>query len=664
MMDDLLKQAITAFEAGNFNACELALEEVLKAEPKHLSALQIYGLVKASQGQHQAAASLLQQAVQLDPQDAGLQFNLAKALSESDQEQAALAHHELATQLTPFNAAAWLNFGISLFKLGNYEDALSCYQKALAIQDSNAVAWFNQGLALKALGRNEAALNAYGRAIQIKPDYFEAWLNTAILFTQLHYEDKALIAYEKALAIKPNYDYLFAMPFNLKMTMGNWIGYEAALAAILNKAGVGEKAITPFGVLAISSNPELQLAVAKQYTQKRAKADLALPAIVKRQRSQKIRLAYYSADFRNHAVTQLIAGLFENHNKVQFEVIAFSFGQDNNAEVFQRINQSLDQLVDIQGKSDLEVANLSREMGIDIAVDLMGLVQDSRPGLLAYRAAPIQVNYLGYPGTMGADYIDYIIADHTLIPEDCRQYYSEKIAYLPFSYQANDNKKQIAEKKASRTELALPEQGFVFCCFNNNYKITPSTFDSWMRILGQVEGSVLWLLEDNRFIAQNLRLEAIKRNIKPERLIFAPRLSLAEHLARHRAADLFLDTLPYNAHTTASDALWAGLPVLTCMNASFASRVAASLLNAIGLPELITTNTQEYESLAIALASDSNRLGQLKEKLAKQRLTAPLFNTSLFTQQIEGAYIQMMKRYWDDLPIDHILFESSVKMPE
>ncbi|MBJ7503459.1 MAG: tetratricopeptide repeat protein, partial [Polynucleobacter sp.] len=596
------------------------------------------------------------------PQDAGLQFNLAKALSESDQEQAALAHHELATQLTPFNAAAWLNFGISLFKLGNYEDAISCYQKALAIQDSNAVAWFNQGLALKALGRNEAALNTYGRAIQIKPDYFEAWLNTAILFTQLHYEDKALIAYEKALAIKPNYDYLFAMPFNLKMTMGNWIGYEAALAAILNKAGVGEKAITPFGVLAISSNPELQLAVAKQYTQKRAKADLALPAIAKRQRSQKIRLAYYSADFRNHAVTQLIAGLFENHNKAQFEVIAFSFGQDNNAEVFQRINQSLDQLVDIQGMSDLEVAKLSREMEIDIAVDLMGLVQDSRPGLLAYRAAPIQVNYLGYPGTMGADYIDYIIADHTLIPADCRQYYAEKIAYLPFSYQANDNKKQIAEKTASRTELGLPEQGFVFCCFNNNYKITPPIFDSWMRILGQVEGSVLWLLEDNRFIAQNLRLEAIKRNIKPERLIFAPRLSLAEHLARHRAADLFLDTLPYNAHTTASDALWTGLPVLTCMNASFASRVAASLLNAIGLPELITANTQDYEALAIALATDSVRLQQLREKLVAQRLTAPLFNTPLFAQQIEATYIQMMERYWGDLPIDHILFQLPVKI--
>jgi len=444
------------------------------------------------------------------------------------------------------------------------------------------------------------------------------------------------------------------MPFNLKMSMGKWIGYDATLAAILNKLSVGEKVITPFGVLAISSDPELQLAVAKQYTQKRAKAELALPAIVKRKRNKKIRLGYYSADFRNHAVTQLIAGLFENHDKAQFEVIAFSFGQDNNAEVFQRINQALDQLVDIQGLSDLEVAKLSREMEIDIAVDLMGLVQDSRPGLLAYRAAPIQVNYLGYPGTMGADYIDYIIADHTLIPEDCRQYYSEKIAYLPFSYQANDNKKQIAEKKASRPELGLPEQGFVFCCFNNNYKINPPIFDSWMRILGQVEGSVLWLLEDNRFIAQNLRLEAIKRNIKPERLIFAPRLSLAEHLARHQAADLFLDTLPYNAHTTASDALWAGLPVLTCVNAAFASRVAASLLKAIGLPELITTNTEEYESLAIALANDSARLQQLREKLAEQRLSAPLFNTPLFAQQIEAAYQQMMERYWDDLPIDHI----------
>jgi predicted O-linked N-acetylglucosamine transferase (SPINDLY family) len=305
----------------------------------------------------------------------------------------------------------------------------------------------------------------------------------------------------------------------------------------------------------------------------------------------------------------------------------------------------------------MEIAQLSRELGIDIAVDLKGFTQDSRTGIFAHRAVPIQVSYLGYPGTMGAEYMDYIVADKILIPEEAQQAYSEKIAYLPNSYQVNDRKRTISDKQCTRQELGLPEKGFVFCCFNNNFKILPATYAGWMRILKAVEGSVLWLFQDNAWAVESLKQEATNHGVDPSRLVFAERMPLPEHLARHRQADLFLDTFPYNAHTTTSDALWAGLPVLTLMGNSFASRVAASLLNAIGLPELITNSQEEYESLAIALASNPEKLAALKQKLVNNRLTTPLFDTPQFTKDLEQAYVQMYERYQADQLPEHLFAE-------
>ena len=349
-----------------------------------------------------------------------------------------------------------------------------------------------------------------------------------------------------------------------------------------------------------------------------------------------------------------MAELFERHDKTKFELTAFSFGPDQNDEMRQRVSKAFDRFIDVRMKTDEEVARLSRDLGIDIAVDLKGVTQDCRTGIFSYRAAPIQVSYLGYPGTMGAEYIDYLIADKTLIPIESQQHYSEKIVYLPYSYQVNDAQRKISDKVFTRSELGLPESWFVFCCFNNNYKITPNTFDLWMKILGQVTGSVLWLFEDNPTAAKNLRLEAQKRGMDPSRLVFAKRMNLPEHLARHKVADLFLDTLPCNAHTTASDALWAGLPVLTQAGESFASRVAASLLNAIELPELVTYTPEAYVALAIDLATHPAKLQELKSKLAANRLTTPLFDTALFTQHIEAAYTLMFERYQADLMPDHI----------
>jgi predicted O-linked N-acetylglucosamine transferase (SPINDLY family) len=365
-------------------------------------------------------------------------------------------------------------------------------------------------------------------------------------------------------------------------------------------------------------------------------------------------VGYFSADFFEHATSFLMAEMFEKHDKTRFELMAFSFGPPTQDEMHKRLTRAFDTFVDVRDQSDDRIAVLAKEMEIDIAVDLKGYTAGSRPGIFARRAAPIQVNYLGYPGTMGADFMDYLLADPTLIPISEQVHYTEKIAYLPDTYQPNDTRRRISGRQFTRTEAGLPDVGFVFCCFNNSFKIMPDTFECWMRILRQVEGGVLWLLEDNSAAAENLKREATSRGIDPNRLVFAKRVAPDEHLARHRLADLFLDTLPCNAHTTASDALWSGLPVLTQLGQTFAGRVAASLLTAIDLPELITANSTDYETLAVQLASDPSNLARIRQKLAQNRSSKPLFDIERFTRNIEAAYSGMIKRHRAGLHPDHL----------
>jgi predicted O-linked N-acetylglucosamine transferase (SPINDLY family) len=364
-------------------------------------------------------------------------------------------------------------------------------------------------------------------------------------------------------------------------------------------------------------------------------------------------LGYFSADFGNHAVSYLTAGLFEMHDHEQFEVLAFSLKSRKNDFFLDRIQNSFDQFIDVTNRSDQEIAQLSRELNIDIAIDLGGFTTGSRTGIFAYRAAPIQLSYIGYLGTMAAPYFDYLIADKTIIPPELQSHYTEQIIYLP-SYQSNDRKRIVSEKIFTRQELGLPETGFVFACFNNSYKILPATFDGWMRILQKVNGSVLFIYADNHWVEENLKNEAHARGVDPQRLIFGKRIPLDQYMARYRSCDLFLDTTPYNAGTTASDALWVGLPVLTLIGESFASRVAASLLKAIDLPELITNTQEQYEARAIEFALNPDKLTAIKQKLANNRLTTPLFDTPLFTKHLEAAYTKIMERYWADLPPVHI----------
>ncbi len=377
-------------------------------------------------------------------------------------------------------------------------------------------------------------------------------------------------------------------------------------------------------------------------------------AFATRTRRERIRVGYFSADFFEHATSRLMVDLFERHDRSRFEFTAFSFGPDTGDALQRRVAAAFERYLDVRGTADDEVARRARELGLDIAVDLKGLTQDCRPGIFASRAAPVQASFVGYPGTMGADFIDYVIADATLVPPGAEADYVEKIAYLPDSYQPNDSTCPFPEGAFPREELGLPAAGFVFCCFNDNYKILPAVFACWMRVLGRVEGSVLWLLEDNETAARNLRAEAARAGLDPGRLVFAPRRPLQEHLRRHLSAGLFLDTAPYNAHTTASDALWAGLPVLTCPGETFASRVAASLLTAVGLPELIARTPQEYEDLAVALATDPGRLAALRSRLEAGRRTAPLFDTPRFARHLEALYEAMHEQHLAGLAPDHL----------
>lgn len=410
---------------------------------------------------------------------------------------------------------------------------------------------------------------------------------------------------------------------------------------------------TPFSFLALSSSLLLQRKAAEIWIKANYPEDKELGIIPKRTRKEKIRLGYFSMDFRNHPVSLLAAGLFEAHNRDKFEVFAFSYGPNIRDEMRTRLEGAFDKFIDVRDKSSKEIAHLARLMEIDIAIDLAGLTGEARTDIFALRAAPLQVNYLGYAGTMAARYIDYLIADKQVIPEKNKAQYAEKIVYLP-SFQANDRKRTISDRVFTRDELGLPQAGFVYCCLVNSYKIAPDTFDGWMRIMKRVEGSVLFLRADSQLLETNLRAEAACRGVDASRLVFGKGLPTPEYLARYRCVDLFLDTFPFNAGTTASDALWVGLPVVTCVGEAFASRMAASLLNAVNLPELITASQGEYEALAVELATNPERINAIRQKLERNRMTTPLFDTELFARHIEKAYAKMMDCYHTNLLPDHI----------
>ena len=579
--------------------------------------------------------------------------NRGLALQSLGRTEEALTSYEKCLLLMPGLAEAHYNRGMALSALNRHEEALASYDKAVALNPNYAEAHNSRGIALACLRQSAKAVVSYDTAIDLKPDFAEAHYNRGLAFNNLNDNEGALAAYDKAFSINPYLHGLEGDRLHGKMQLCNWSNFGPDCTHLLASVRNGNVGSPPFALLGIPSSPAEQLECARSWIKARfPPSDSVLRG--ERNDHDRLRIGYFSADFHAHATSYLMAQVFECHDKSRFNVTAFSFGPVEEDEMRQRLGAAFDTFINVRDLSDREVATLAKNIQIDIAVDLKGFTAGSRTGIFAHRAAPIQVSYLGYPGTMGADYIDYLIADPILIPVSSQNHFREKIAYLPTSYQANDRMRHIADKIFTRAELGLPETGFVFCCFNSNYKITPDVFDCWMRLLDKVKGSVLWLLEDNATAARNLKNEALARNIAAERLVFAHRISLPEHLARHSAADLFLDTMPCNAHTTASDALWAGLPLVTYLGDTFAGRVAASLLHAIDLPELIAPTVEAYEEIAITLATNSKKLAAIKGKLAANRLETPLFDSKCLTRNIEAAYTAMYGRQQAGLPPDHI----------
>ena len=566
----------------------------------------------------------------------------------------AFASYDKALALKPDLENAWLGRGNISLELKRCDDAFACYDKALALKPDLAKAWLGRGNTFTEVNCYDDALAAYDKALALKPDLENAWLGRGNALEALKRYEDAVAAYDRALALKPDLTGVEGARLDAKLHLCDWDNFDADCMHLISTVRKGDVSTEPFKFLAIASSSDDQLKCANLWIAHKF-SDSDSPIWHERYDHRRIRIGYLSADFRQHATSYLIAGLFEQHDKSCFETTAVSLAPNDHSSIRERLMASFDRFLDAEGQSDDQIASLVKTLEIDILVNLNGLTKGSRTNIFARRSAPVQVSYLGYPGTMGAKFIDYIIADRIVIPEKCYASYSEKVVVLPNSYQVNDDKRFISERAFTRTDVGLPPTGFVFCCFNNNYKIAPPIFDCWMRILKQVEGGVLWLLEDNVKAASNLRKEAVARGVGAERLIFAKRMPLPDHLARHRLANLFLDTLPYNAHTTASDALWAGLPVLTCVGETFAGRVAASLLQAIHLPELITTTLEAYERLAVDLGTRPELLAMIKTKLAQNRLTTPLFDTKLFAKNIEAAYMAMYARHQTGLAPDQIV---------
>ena len=618
-------------------------DRALGLKSDHLDAHANRGNTLMELGRHAEALTTYDRVMALAPNDVSGLYGRANALAKLNRHEEAIAFYDRALAAAPGDPQILNNRGNALSQLSRYEEALADFGSAIAAAPNGADAFANRGDVLMQLRRHEEALENYRRALELNGLSFNALYGRGSALVELKRHGEAMAAFDRLLGQRPDYPYALGMSVYARSTCCDW--QDAAQATEMIEAiRAGKRVATPLALLAVCDSGADKLRCSQIMMQdKYPPRDALWRGEI--YRHDRIRVAYVSADLRTHPVGILMAGVFEHHDRTRFETIAISYGLDDHSEMRNRLKRAFDRFVDVQGKSDREVASLLRALEVDIAVDLTSLTASARPGILALRPAPVLVNYLGFAGSMGASYVDYILADQIVLPYEHQPFYSEKVAYLPDSYMPHDSKRAISAVTPSRLALGLPETGFVFASFNNSYKFAASMFDVWMRLLRAVEGSVLWLPSANPTAVRNLQREADARGVSPERIVFAPHMPAAEaHLARLRAADLFLDTIPYNAHSTAMDALWAGLPVLTVKGESFASRVAASLLTAAGLPELIVESLDAYESLALELARDPAALAALRAKLNNRRDDCALFDTARFTRNLEAALGTMWER--------------------
>lgn len=659
VLGQVLAQMPANGEAAHYRACSLnalgrhteaaeALERLVAAEPANARAFDQLAHALLGLDRGEAAQAAFERAITLDPRFTAARLGLIALLEQAGQHRQAEEHARAGASLDPDCAEFHERIGwIRLLLDNDLEGAEAAYRRVLELDPHRVDSLNNLGLILHRRGELGPALDCFALALRERPDMPALHSNIGFALQQVGALDEALAAFEHALLLDPAQPHLRGQKLIHQMLICDWRALDE-YAQIADTLGMTGEAISSGGLIAMDDNSVRQRARAA--AQAAQHAGIVPAPFGPRAAGERIRVGYFSADFHDHATMHLMAGLFRCHDRSRFEVSAFSYGLNREGAHREALKSRVDHFIDVAGMPDAAVVDLARAHNLDIAVDLKGYTQDNRIALFAHRLAPVQVSYLGFPGTLGAPFLDYVIGDPVVIPDAERAHYSEQVIRLPGSYQPNDDQRPIAPVTPTRSELDLPEAGFVFACFNNAYKITPREWDIWMRLLASVPGSVLWLFKANPWAEENLRREAVARGIAPERLVFAPWAAHGEHLARLRAADLFLDTFAYNAHTTASDALWAGLPVVTMPGRSFAARVAASLVTAVGLPELAVPDEAAYEALALSLAQDPARLADLRARLAAGRGSQPLFDSARHTRAIEAAYAAIHARRMAGLP--------------
>jgi protein O-GlcNAc transferase len=603
---------------------------------------QIRAIELQNKGMDAEAIAAFRKILAGNPNEPVALYSLAALMMKARATDEALTLVERGVVAAPLFAPMWFARGTVMQALGRREEALRSYDEALKIKPDYTEALINSGALMRDMHRHKDALERFNQVLQFDPNHTSALGNCGILLTEFKRSDQAIGMFERLLALNPDYPYGPGLLAYERLHICDWTGHDALSAQIVAGVRAGKQVCKTLGLMALSDQAEDHFLAAKIFAAQWFPAAAQKLWRGERYGHQRLRVAYVSPDLREHPVGHLMAGVFERHDKARFETFAISVGVDDGSRLRDRMKNCFDHFIDMRGEGSRQIAELMREHEIDIAIDLAGYTSDTRVDVFAHRPAPLQITYLGYPGTLGTEHFDYILADRHVIPPEHHRFYTEKVAYLPDTYLPTDAGIQIAERTPTRAECGLPETGPVLCSFSHDYKLNPALFASWMRILKQIDGSVLWLVSRNEFSQANLRREAQAHGIDPARLVFAARVPRVEdHLARYRLADLFLDTTPYNAHTTAADALMAGLPVVTCMGNAFPARVAASLLHAIGLPELVTHSMADYEALAVALVADRPRLAALKAKLLANQKTHALFDTERFCHNMEATLLQL-----------------------
>jgi len=646
-------EAIAAYQAGRPDQAEKLFRKIVRKRPNDVDAQRMIGFLCNQTGRHAEAVDHFDVVLRLNRKQPQIHYLRGISFLALKRFQDALDSFNGALAIDGPQADTYVNRGFALQRLERLSEAIESFNRAIALEPTYVLAHTHKAAALEDQGKLKEALTSYDNSLKLQPTS-DAWWGRSTVLQLMRRFDEALFALKQAYALEPSRPYLQGEILHLKMQLGDWDSFAQDCELVLKSVDKGLAVTLPGGILLLPSSPEQQRRAAEIYARDKFPAQPPPPPhtgragegraeVGRSAAKRKIAIGYFSCDFHgHHPVSRLTAGLFEHHDRNEFTVFGFSYGGQHDDENARRIARAMDRFIDVSSMSDQDAAALSRSLGVDIAVDLTGVTYNTRLGIFAHRAAPVQATYLGYPGTTGCSFIDYVLADEVIIPSEDARFFSERPFHLPVSFQVNDSTRAPVDEPRPRAAYGLPEQGFVYCCFNNCSKLTPDVFAIWMRLLRRVEGSVLWLLADATTFTGNLRRRVQESGVEPERLVFAERVDLREYLSRQQCADLALDTFYYNGGTTTSDALWAGLPIVTRTGTTFAGRMSASLLQAIGLPDLVAHTAEEYEELAFRLATERELLDSIKQRLVRNRATSSLFDTAAFAKTLEAAYRTMV----------------------